>query len=92
MRDSVSDLHRYMEEHAQESLQELARLCRQPSISAQGLGMHVCAGMLAELLRSHGLATQVVETAGYPVVLGEYERETEPCCSTTTMTCSLQIP
>jgi hypothetical protein len=34
MRDSVSDLHRYVEEHAQESLQELARLCRQPSISA----------------------------------------------------------
>lgn len=28
MRDSISDLHRYVEEHAQESLQELARLCR----------------------------------------------------------------
>ena len=72
MRDKISDLHHYVEEHVQESLQELARLCRQPSISAQGLGMHACAGTLAELVRSHGIATQVVETAGYPVVLGEY--------------------
>jgi acetylornithine deacetylase/succinyl-diaminopimelate desuccinylase-like protein len=68
----ISDLNRYVEEHVQESLQELALLCRQPSVSAQGLGMHACAGMLAELVRSHGIATQVVETAGYPVVLGEY--------------------
>src|SRR6266513_2751970 len=34
--------------------------------------MQECAALVAELLRSRGMAAQVMETAGYPVVYGEY--------------------
>jgi len=65
-------LIKYVEQHVQQSMQELVRLCNQPSISSQGLGMQECAALVAELLRSRGIAAQVMETAGYPVVYGEY--------------------
>jgi acetylornithine deacetylase/succinyl-diaminopimelate desuccinylase-like protein len=72
MTANVSALDQYIEQHVQESMQELARLCNQPSVSAQGLGMHECASLVADLLRSRGVAVQVMETTGNPVVLGEY--------------------
>jgi acetylornithine deacetylase/succinyl-diaminopimelate desuccinylase-like protein len=34
--------------------------------------MQECAALVAELLRSRGIAAQMMETAGYPVVVGEY--------------------
>lgn len=72
MTDRIAALDQYVEQHVQQSMQELARLCNQPSISSQGLGMQECAALVAELLRSRGMAAQVMETSGYPVVVGEY--------------------
>jgi acetylornithine deacetylase/succinyl-diaminopimelate desuccinylase-like protein len=72
MTDRIATLDQYVEQHVQQSMQELIRLCNQPSISSQGLGMQECAALVAELLRSRGIAAQVMETAGYPVVVGEY--------------------
>ena len=72
MTANVSALDQYVEQHVQESMQELARLCNQPSVSAQGRGIHECASLVADLLRSRGVAVQVMETAGHPVVCGEY--------------------
>ena len=72
MTDRMIGLDQYVEQHVQECMHELARLCNQPSISSQGLGMQECAALVAELLRSRGIAAQVMQTAGYPVVVGEY--------------------
>jgi acetylornithine deacetylase/succinyl-diaminopimelate desuccinylase-like protein len=72
MIDRIAALDQYVELHVQESMQELARLCNQPSISSQGLGMRECATLVADLLRSRGIAAQVMGTGGYPVVFGEY--------------------
>jgi len=72
MPDRIAALDQYVEQHVQQGMQELVRLCNQPSISSQGLGMQECAALVAELLRSRGIAAQVMETAGYPVVYGEY--------------------
>ena len=72
MTDRIAALDQYVEQHVQQGMQELVRLCNQPSISSQGLGMQECAALVAELLRSRGIAAQVMETAGYPVVYGEY--------------------
>lgn len=66
------ELKQYIEQHAQEYMQELARLCNQPSVSSQNLGMHECADLVAELLRSRGITARVMETAGAPVIVGEY--------------------
>jgi acetylornithine deacetylase/succinyl-diaminopimelate desuccinylase-like protein len=72
MTDRIAALDQYVEQHVQQGMQELVRLCNQPSISSQGLGMQECAALVAELLRSRGIAAQMMETAGYPVVVGEY--------------------
>lgn len=53
------------------SLAELSRLCAQPSIAAQGLGMQACAELVADMLRARGLSVQVIATDGHPVVFGE---------------------
>jgi acetylornithine deacetylase/succinyl-diaminopimelate desuccinylase-like protein len=54
-----------------ESLTELKRLCAQPSIAAQGIGMQACAELVAGMLAKRGFEVQLLPTAGAPVVFGE---------------------
>jgi acetylornithine deacetylase/succinyl-diaminopimelate desuccinylase-like protein len=61
----------YLAAHLDESLEELARLCRQPSVAAQGLGMAECAELTAGLLREHGFEAGIMPSDGFPVVYGE---------------------
>lgn len=53
------------------TLDELARLCRQPSIAAQGTGMTECSHLVAELLDKRGFKSEVMPTHGFPVVYAE---------------------
>jgi len=53
------------------SLEELSRLCAQPSISAQGIGMQECAELVAESLQARGFKVEIKSTKGFPVVYGE---------------------
>lgn len=57
--------------HLDEWLARLARLCAQPSLSAQNVGVRECAGLVADMLREEGFSAEVMETAGQPVVYGE---------------------
>ncbi len=52
-------------------LEELKRLCAQPSIAAQGEGMEECAALVAEMLHQRGFEVQLLPTEGYPVVFGQ---------------------
>jgi acetylornithine deacetylase/succinyl-diaminopimelate desuccinylase-like protein len=54
-----------------ENLEELSRLCAQPSISAQGIGMQECAELVAESLQKRGFKAELMSTEGFPVVYGE---------------------
>jgi acetylornithine deacetylase/succinyl-diaminopimelate desuccinylase-like protein len=51
-------------------IEQLARLCAQPSVSAQGLGITECADLVAAMLGEQGIEAQLVSTAGSPVVFG----------------------
>lgn len=53
------------------SLEQLFRLLKQPSISAQGTGVEQCATLVASLLEEHGIEARIMPTAGFPVVYGE---------------------
>jgi acetylornithine deacetylase/succinyl-diaminopimelate desuccinylase-like protein len=53
------------------SLEELSRLCAQPSVSASGQGIRECASLVAEMLKPRGFQVKVMETSGHPVVFGE---------------------
>ncbi len=61
----------YLEKNFEHSLEELKRYVRQPSISAQNLGLKECAQIVKEMLEKRGFTAQVMSTEGAPVVFGE---------------------
>jgi acetylornithine deacetylase/succinyl-diaminopimelate desuccinylase-like protein len=61
--------------HRDEHLDILLDYVARPSISTQNIGVLECAEHSASLLRSAGCKVQVVESGGYPVVLGEVVAE-----------------
>lgn len=61
----------YLEEHLDESVDELSRLCAQPSVAAQNWGLGECANLVADMLRDRGFDVEVLPTEGSPVVLAE---------------------
>jgi acetylornithine deacetylase/succinyl-diaminopimelate desuccinylase-like protein len=60
-----------IKERTDQSLEELSRLCAQPSIAAQGLGMEPCAELVKDMLAARGFEVQILPTAGFPVVFAE---------------------
>jgi acetylornithine deacetylase/succinyl-diaminopimelate desuccinylase-like protein len=69
--DVLARIDAYIDEHLEATIADLARLCAQPSISAQRLGIDKCAALVADMLRARGFAADIVPSAGNPVVLGE---------------------
>jgi acetylornithine deacetylase/succinyl-diaminopimelate desuccinylase-like protein len=68
---------RSIDKRLDQSLSELSRLCSQPSISAQGLGMQECAELVAESLRARSFKVEIKSTKGFPVVYGELPGRSE---------------
>lgn len=65
---------KYIEEHFDEHLGRLQELVRQPSISAENLGIRECATLIRDYLRRLGCKdARLVETSGNPVVYGYYD-------------------
>jgi acetylornithine deacetylase/succinyl-diaminopimelate desuccinylase-like protein len=62
----MDSVYRYIEAHGERSLSLLERLCRQPSVSAQGLGLDEMAELVAIVMREYGLAAELLPTAGGP--------------------------
>lgn len=59
------------------SLADLSRLCAQPSIAAQGVGMRECADLVSELLENRGFEARLLPTRGFPVVYAERKGRTD---------------
>ena len=71
----MEDVYRHIEEHLEESLADLARLCALPSVSAQGQAIQETAEFVASLLEGAGFRTRLLPKpgGGHPVVYGELE-------------------
>lgn len=52
-------------------IEQLARLCAQPSVSAQNFGIDECAELVKTMLQEQGYAAEIMPSNGYPVVYGE---------------------
>ena len=61
----------YLRENLDRSIAELSNYCKQPSVAAQNWGLVECAELTAVMLRGRGFTTEVVNTAGAPVVYAE---------------------
>ncbi len=69
--EDFSRIDQYIEGHLMDSIDELSKLCAQPSVSAQNWGLEECAQLTAEMLAQRGFAVQVLPTGGAPVVFGQ---------------------
>ena len=68
----MDKVYTVIEAHAERAIRVLERLCRQPSISAQGVGLEEMAKMTVEVMREYGLAAELLPTdGGPPLVYGE---------------------
>ncbi|HEX5692461.1 MAG TPA: M20/M25/M40 family metallo-hydrolase [Roseiflexaceae bacterium] len=67
--DLLARIDAYIDEHVDDTIAELAKLCAVPSVSAQHLGIDACAALVADMLRKRGFEAEVVPSAGHPVVL-----------------------
>ena len=62
----------YVDAHRVEYVELLRGLCRQPSIAAQGIGLHETAGQVEALMAEAGIRARTIPVeGGAPVVYGE---------------------
>ncbi len=71
---SLTDVFTHIDEQRNISLERLMDYVRKPSISAQGVGIAEVAAYIARIMQRIGLETDVVPTAGWPMVLGRRHR------------------
>ena len=67
----MHDIDLFIEKNLNQSIDELSKLCAQPSVAAQKLGIDDCARMVAESLAARGFSVQILPTGGSPVVFAE---------------------
>jgi acetylornithine deacetylase/succinyl-diaminopimelate desuccinylase-like protein len=66
----IEPVFAWIEAQSDAAVASLQSFCRQPSISAQNLGMKEMAQLVTDELRQLGAETEQVATAHYPVVVG----------------------
>ncbi len=70
--------YRYIDQHLDEHLENLRRWVRQPSVSAQGIGIEEMANLVRADLQALGCReTAIVPTSGHPGVWGYYDAGAE---------------
>jgi acetylornithine deacetylase/succinyl-diaminopimelate desuccinylase-like protein len=66
----IAELEQWVAAHRDEAVREWAEWIRVPSVSSDGTGFPEATGYGAELVRRCGLAAEVVETGGWPLIIG----------------------
>jgi acetylornithine deacetylase/succinyl-diaminopimelate desuccinylase-like protein len=69
--DPVAPLLAWITAHREAAIADLQRVCRQPSIAAQSVGMAEMADLVEAGLRELGATVTRVPTSGFPVVVGQ---------------------
>lgn len=72
-----TEINDFLKSNLDQSLAELSRLCAQPSVAAQNLGMQECAELVAEMLRKRNFTVEIMPTEGAPVVFAEQDGKTD---------------
>ena len=74
----MDDVYAYIDAHAADAVADLQALVRQPSVSAQGIGLHACAELVAAQMERDGLDASLHEIeGGPPVVFGSVRARNE---------------
>lgn len=74
METSLEKVYKYIDTHAQDFVQDLVRLIRQPSVSAKGEGIEECSVLVDRMMSKTGFSTKILlGERGNPVVYGKME-------------------
>jgi len=65
----IESIKKDITEHLDESISDLERLCAQPSISAQNIGLDTCSRLVQSMLDEAGLETEVMSVPGGPPIV-----------------------
>jgi len=68
---ALNDLFEQVERNRESYLETLFTLLRQPSISAQNVGVRECADLLAGMVKDAGMVARIMETQSQPVIYAE---------------------
>jgi len=69
--DSLKQVFEWIDAHRDEAIEDLQRLCRQPSISAQKIGLEECAQLVVNIMDENGLKAEAHPlNGGPPCVIG----------------------
>lgn len=67
-------IREYVRSHKDQALRDLERLCNQPSVSAQRLGLEECAHLVKTLLEEGGFSVRLFPIpGGAPIIYGEQQ-------------------
>jgi len=77
MAGNAEQIDEFLQGKLEAYIAKTARLCAQPSVSAQGQGMRECADIVRELLEEHDFEVQQFETPGNPIVVGRARGKSE---------------
>lgn len=70
------DISEYVRQNSVGFIDDLRRVCRQPSISAQNKGMAECASLIRSMMEELSIETQLIPVKdAFPVVYGELKTE-----------------
>lgn len=69
------ELKNYIESHLPEYLEDLKKLCRQPSVAAQNWGIEECSKLTSQMLEEAGLSTRIMFSSEprNPIVYGHLD-------------------
>lgn len=65
----IESVKKDIAEHIDESISDLERLCAQPSISAQNIGLDTCSKLVQSMLDEAGLETELLPVPGGPPIV-----------------------
>ena len=68
----LSRVFEYVDENRDAFLEKLFTLLRQPSISAQNIGVEACKDLLVGMIEDTGMTVEVVPTRGHPIIYAEH--------------------
>jgi acetylornithine deacetylase/succinyl-diaminopimelate desuccinylase-like protein len=68
-RAALAGLFSYVDDQAHEFVERLRLLCRQPSISAQDVGLEETANLVEELARAAGMEAEQIQLTGGPSIV-----------------------
>ncbi|WP_183192448.1 M20/M25/M40 family metallo-hydrolase [Brevibacillus fluminis] len=71
----LATVEQLIEERNEHYLQRLFALLKQESISTMNKGVRECAELLKQVMEECGISSRLIETAGHPVVYGEWIKE-----------------